>query len=429
MGPDTHTSAGSDLAVTALAAGRRFVLQHLSVIVAGLGLAWLLLALPALAETPNWAEDFEAYRAAAVRLAEEGTLYLAHSLTTGFEPQGQGLYLYPPPLGIAFEPFAAFAPASGAVLWYLFKIGALALAAALMPVRPATRLLAFGLTAIGFAAARDLTMGNVSTLLLVPLAAGWRWLDRPAGSVALALATSVRASMGAFLLWFAVRRQWRLLGWMIATGLATIALTLPFVGLDGYGDYFAMLGNVSGTGNLEQNRHVTALAKALGFSFYADARGGAGPEPTQQLLDFLHHKRLLLLMDNFEHLLEGVELVTAMLAIVLAAVFFFRWLFGVDTPLGWASVFVATTFFGGVILLAIGVLGEYTSVIVREVRRPPRWTVRALLRSAEESPGGAPHHADGDGLPRHEPGDDPGDRSGRDRDGDPGGRQAAEPGG
>ena len=265
MGPDTHTSAGSDLAVTALAAGRRFVLQHLSVIVAGLGLAWLLLALPALAETPNWAEDFEAYRAAAVRLAEEGTLYLAHSLTTGFEPQGQGLYLYPPPLGIAFEPFAAFAPASGAVLWYLFKIGALALAAALMPVRPATRLLAFGLTAIGFAAARDLTMGNVSTLLLVPLAAGWRWLDRPAGSVALALATSVRASMGAFLLWFAVRRQWRLLGWMIATGLATIALTLPFVGLDGYGDYFAMLGNVSGTGNLEQNRHVTALAKALGL--------------------------------------------------------------------------------------------------------------------------------------------------------------------
>lgn len=251
--------------MTALTAGRRFVRQHLSLMVAGLGLAWLLLALPALSETPNWAEDFEAYRDAAVRLTEEGTLYLTQSLTAVFEPQGQGLYLYPPPLGIAFEPFAGLDAASGAVLWYLFKVGALGLAAALMPVRATTRLLAFGLTALGFAAARDLTMGNVSTLLLVPLAAGWRWLDRPVGSVALALATSVRATMGTFLLWFAVRRAWRPLGWMIASGLATIVLTLPFVGLDGYGDYIAMLGNVSGTGNLGQNRHVTALAMALGL--------------------------------------------------------------------------------------------------------------------------------------------------------------------
>ncbi|MEJ2735533.1 MAG: BTAD domain-containing putative transcriptional regulator [Anaerolineae bacterium] len=59
---------------------------------------------------------------------------------------------------------------------------------------------------------------------------------------------------------------------------------------------------------------VTAVARALGFSFYGDAGGGAGPDRKQQLLDYLGQKRLLLLMDNFEHLLEGVELVTAMLA-------------------------------------------------------------------------------------------------------------------
>jgi glycosyltransferase involved in cell wall biosynthesis len=127
--------------------------------------------------------------------------------------------------------------------------------------------------------------------------------------------------------------------------------------------------------------------------------------------------------------ISRLGIVTAVLAIGLAAYFFFRWLFGADTPLGWASVFVATTFFGGVILFAIGVLGEYTSVIVREVRRPPRWTVRSLLRSADGSPGGGPHRPDGDGLAGHEPGDDAGHRSGRDRDRDPGGRQAAEPGG
>jgi predicted ATPase/DNA-binding SARP family transcriptional activator len=59
---------------------------------------------------------------------------------------------------------------------------------------------------------------------------------------------------------------------------------------------------------------VTAVARALGFSFYSGAEGRAAPDPQQQLLDYLRQKRLLLLMDNFEHLLEGVELVAAMLA-------------------------------------------------------------------------------------------------------------------
>jgi predicted ATPase/DNA-binding SARP family transcriptional activator len=59
---------------------------------------------------------------------------------------------------------------------------------------------------------------------------------------------------------------------------------------------------------------VTAVAKALGFSFYGGAEGSAGPDPQQQVLDHIGQKRLLLLMDNFEHLLEGVALVTAILA-------------------------------------------------------------------------------------------------------------------
>jgi glycosyltransferase involved in cell wall biosynthesis len=128
-------------------------------------------------------------------------------------------------------------------------------------------------------------------------------------------------------------------------------------------------------------------------------------------------------------LISRIGVGTAVLAIALAAFFFLRWLFGAETPLGWASVFVATTFFGGVILFAIGVLGEYTSVIVREVRRPPRWTVRSLLRSADGSPGGRPHDGDGGRLARRETGDDPRDRIGRDRQRDAGGGQGREPGG
>jgi predicted ATPase/DNA-binding SARP family transcriptional activator len=44
---------------------------------------------------------------------------------------------------------------------------------------------------------------------------------------------------------------------------------------------------------------VPAVAQAIGFSFRA------GSEPRQQLLDYLQNKRMLLVLDNAEHLLEG----------------------------------------------------------------------------------------------------------------------------
>jgi predicted ATPase len=46
---------------------------------------------------------------------------------------------------------------------------------------------------------------------------------------------------------------------------------------------------------------VPTVAQALGFSFYK------GAEPRQQLLDYLRQKSVLLVMDNFEHLLACPE--------------------------------------------------------------------------------------------------------------------------
>lgn len=53
---------------------------------------------------------------------------------------------------------------------------------------------------------------------------------------------------------------------------------------------------------------VSALAEALHFAFYENA------PPEEQILDYLREKKLLLVMDNFEHLLDGAKLVTMMLA-------------------------------------------------------------------------------------------------------------------
>ncbi|MFN2217580.1 MAG: ATP-binding protein [Anaerolineae bacterium] len=48
---------------------------------------------------------------------------------------------------------------------------------------------------------------------------------------------------------------------------------------------------------------IPAVAEALGYSFHTDVEGNARTTPRQQLLDYLRRKQLLLVMDNYEHLL------------------------------------------------------------------------------------------------------------------------------
>jgi predicted ATPase len=64
------------------------------------------------------------------------------------------------------------------------------------------------------------------------------------------------------------------------------------------GAYFVSLAPLAAPESI-----VTAIAEAVSFQFYG------GGDPKQQLLDFLREKRLLLVLDNFEHLLAGVPLV------------------------------------------------------------------------------------------------------------------------
>jgi hypothetical protein len=51
--------------------------------------------------------------------------------------------------------------------------------------------------------------------------------------------------------------------------------------------------------------------------------------------------------------------------------------YGVDLP-GYASVFVAVVFIGGVQLFSLGILGEYVGRIYMESKRRPVYVVRAV---------------------------------------------------
>ncbi|MBI5667370.1 MAG: hypothetical protein HZC41_05120 [Chloroflexi bacterium] len=68
------------------------------------------------------------------------------------------------------------------------------------------------------------------------------------------------------------------------------------------GVYFVPLAAVTSAEHL-----VTAIADVIGFKFHSDL------PPKQQLLDYLQKQHMLLLMDNFEHLLEYAGFLTDIL--------------------------------------------------------------------------------------------------------------------
>lgn len=70
------------------------------------------------------------------------------------------------------------------------------------------------------------------------------------------------------------------------------------------GTYFVPLQSVTSPDLI-----VPAIADHVGIQFYSSA------DPKQQLLDYLSGKSLLLLLDNFEHLLDGVQLVSEILKV------------------------------------------------------------------------------------------------------------------
>lgn len=213
-----------------------------------------------------WAYDFEAYANAAARLTETGSLYQPETVDGPFRPGPFGLYMYSPTLGVALLPLADMPLADSSVIWYLAHALALALACVLMPVRRVIRLYAFAVAALSLPVIRDFALGNVSVMLLLPTVVAWRWLDRPLGSIAQAVAISVRPMLGVLIVWQLLRRQWRAVAWTVGAGLALVALTLPFVGVGGYLDYLSVLRNMTDVTGVLRNLDIGSSLRALGFS-------------------------------------------------------------------------------------------------------------------------------------------------------------------
>jgi len=87
-------------------------------------------------------------------------------------------------------------------------------------------------------------------------------------------------------------------------GKTRLAVEAASAQIDHYphGVFFVSLAPVGSVDSI-----VPTVAEALGFRFYEEG------EPQQQLLDYLRQKHMLLILDNFEHLVEGAGLVTDIL--------------------------------------------------------------------------------------------------------------------
>ncbi|MET0772043.1 MAG: glycosyltransferase family 87 protein [Candidatus Limnocylindrales bacterium] len=246
------------------------LILFVAVVIAVLGLGLFLRHLAFFIPTNAWGFDLDAYLDAARRLARGdlalpgGSIYDADALVGPFRPGPYKLFLYSPPFAAAMLPLTAISIDSARVAWYVGRLVLFGVACAVMPVRPSIRFLTFAIAALTNPVIGDMNLGNVSVLVTSLLAITWRWLDRITGCVALALAMTVRPILGLVLIWSLLRRRWWPVLWTVVAGIVIVLLSLPFVGIQTYQDYFTVLRNVYDVTGQDNNRDVGSLVLRVG---------------------------------------------------------------------------------------------------------------------------------------------------------------------
>jgi hypothetical protein len=231
---------------------------------AAAGVVVMLLFLQQWQLSRGWGYDFDAYYQAARRVAEAGSPYQEQTLGGPFRPGPGGLYLYSPPLAVLMQPLLALDFDTATWVWFGLRLVVLGATCALMPVAARYRLAVFGLALMTPPALEDLSLGNVSLIVTFFAVAAWRWLDRPAGGVAIAAAAALRPTMALVLAWWALRGR---LSPLVGAALALVGLllvTLPFVGIAGWFDYLAVLRNLSGITGVPRNFDLASFFVRIG---------------------------------------------------------------------------------------------------------------------------------------------------------------------
>ncbi|HTV33394.1 MAG TPA: glycosyltransferase family 2 protein [Methylocella sp.] len=119
--------------------------------------------------------------------------------------------------------------------------------------------------------------------------------------------------------------------------------------------------------------------KSIGVPFEVEARLSGESKFSYRKLTHLALDGLMSFSTMPLRVWSYVGVVTSLWALALASFFLFRTLlFGVDVP-GYASLIVSITFFAGIQLLSLGIIGEYIGRIFAEVKRRPLYLVEERI--------------------------------------------------
>jgi len=131
----------------------------------------------------------------------------------------------------------------------------------------------------------------------------------------------------------------------------------------------------------ERNRYISGMRawagfKQTGIEFDRGARFAGRPKMTLRRLVNLALDGVISFSNAPLRLSIYIGVGTAGLSFIITAYVLYAKLFTNTAILGWASTIAAVTFIGGMILLTLGVIGEYIGRIYDEVKQRPIYIVK-----------------------------------------------------
>ena len=140
----------------------------------------------------------------------------------------------------------------------------------------------------------------------------------------------------------------------------------------------------------ERNRYLAGLRAWVGFrqtsvEYERDARWSGKPRVSVARLFHLAFDGIFSFSNLPLRLATLLGLLVSLSAFVLMATVIYQKLFTDRAILGWASLMTSVLFLGGVVLVTIGIIGEYTGRIYDEVKRRPLYVVAERLGVSGET--------------------------------------------
>jgi hypothetical protein len=204
----------------------------------------------------GWLGDFRIFRAAAHALVHGHSPYVqptAHLLA------GDNRFVYPAPTALLFVPFNLLGPTASSLLYLFLSAAAVVLAVRLLGVTDSR---VVGVALVGGGVYVSFVDGAIGPFLLLALAAAWRYRDRPAAGIPLALAAAAKVFLWPVLLWPIAARRPRAVAVAAAT-LAAIVGAWALLDARGLSEYVTTM-RVLDHLEASQSYSLEAFALALG---------------------------------------------------------------------------------------------------------------------------------------------------------------------